>query len=107
MYLPSWLNLTSEIDEMISEKNDRVDGSSSSSKPVASVKTSGNEEPTKKIELTFCVSITERGVTHVRKLDVGLGTRVHEQIAMCWMKLRGSDDFRQLLHVHRLDIHNI
>lgn len=33
MYRPSWLNLTSDIEEMISEKNEREDGSSSSSKP--------------------------------------------------------------------------
>lgn len=32
MYLPLWLNLTSEIEEMISEKNDRLLGSSGSSK---------------------------------------------------------------------------
>jgi hypothetical protein len=31
MYRPSWENRTSEIDEIISEKNERADGSSSCS----------------------------------------------------------------------------
>lgn len=34
MYRPLWLNLTSDIEEMISEKNDRLLGSSGSSKTV-------------------------------------------------------------------------
>lgn len=35
MYLPLWLNLTSEMEEMISEKNERLLGSSGSSKTAA------------------------------------------------------------------------
>lgn len=69
MYRPSWLNLTSEIDEMISEKNDRVVGSSSSSKPMIPMRLArydGKHED----KLAFCVSITQGGVTHVSKLDV-------------------------------------
>ena len=42
MYRPSRLNFTSEMDEIISEKNERVVGSSSSSKPGMEVSTSGN-----------------------------------------------------------------
>lgn len=42
MYRPSRLNFTSEMDEIISEKNERVVGSSSSSKPRMGVSTSGN-----------------------------------------------------------------
>lgn len=43
MYLPSLENLTSEIDEMISEKKDLFDGSSSSSNSVRIGEEGGGE----------------------------------------------------------------
>lgn len=59
------------------------------------------------IGLTFRMPVAERRLTHVRQLDVRLRARIHKLIAMCWMELGGSDNFCQLLHVHRFDIHDI
>lgn len=56
---------------------------------------------------TFCVTITERRVTHVRKLDVTLRTRVHEQVTMLWMELSGGNDLREFLHIDRFDVYDI
>jgi len=51
--------------------------------------------------------ITQRCVTHICKLDVALRARVHEEITMDGVELGGSDDFGQLLHVHRFDVDDI
>ena len=59
------------------------------------------------VELTLCVAITERCVTHVGQFNVTLRARVHEQVAMGGMELGRSDDFSQLLHVYRFDVHDI
>ena len=57
--------------------------------------------------LTFRMPVAERRLAHVRQLDVGFRARIHKLIAMCWMKLGGSDNFCQLFHIHRFDIHDI
>ena len=57
--------------------------------------------------LTLRVPIAQCGLAHVRHLDVALRARVHEDVALRWMELRSSDDFRQFLHVHRLDVDDV
>jgi len=56
---------------MISEKNDRVVGSSSSSKPM-----DGHQPHRTRLreecERTFCVLIAQCGITHISKLDTAL-----------------------------------
>lgn len=59
------------------------------------------------IKLTLGVPVAECRVTHVRKLDVAFRTGIHEHVALCWMKLGGSDDLRQLLHIDGFDVHDI
>lgn len=56
---------------------------------------------------TFCVPITESGVSHIRQLDVTFRARVHEEVTVLWMKLCSGDDFCELLHVDRLDVHYV
>jgi hypothetical protein len=51
--------------------------------------------------------VTECRVAHVRQLDVALGARVHEQVALGRMEFGGRDDFCQLFHVDWLDIDDI
>jgi len=57
------------MEEMISEKNDRVVGSSSSSKPI-----DGHQPHRTQVQAgrTFCVLIAQRGITHINKLDTAL-----------------------------------
>lgn len=104
MYLPSRLNLTSEIEEIISLKNERVDGSSSSSKPTTE---SGPCATGASLLRTLGVPITKRRVPHVSQLNVAFRARVHEGIAMCRMELGGGDDFCQFLHIDGLYVHDI
>jgi hypothetical protein len=52
MYRPSWENRTSEIEEIISEKKDRVAGSSSCSNSV--------EVSTRRAALSRCVAYASR-----------------------------------------------
>lgn len=77
MYRPSRLNLTSEMDEMISEKNDRLAGSSSSSNTGirkewqdVNVGHVAYAHMVGKGARTFRVSIAQCRVTHVGKFDV-------------------------------------
>jgi hypothetical protein len=51
--------------------------------------------------------IAQSTLSHIRQLDGTFGTRVHEPIAAYWMELGGSDDFRKLFHVGRLNIDNV
>lgn len=53
------------------------------------------------------MTIAQRGITHVRELDVAFRARIHEDVALCWVELCGCDDFCELLHVGGLDVHNI
>lgn len=67
MYRPSWLNLTSDMEEIISEKKDRLEGSSSSSNSVTisnSVKDLFWVGPERR--RTLGMSITESRIAHVR-----------------------------------------
>ncbi len=55
---------------MISEKNDRVVGSSSSSKPDGQMRYKSNETIKEVKALTFGMPITQGRVSHVCKFDV-------------------------------------
>lgn len=104
MYLPSLLNLTSDIEEMISEKNDRFDGSSSSSN------SRGNSAQSKRgsrVARTLCMPITQCLVSHISELDRPLGARVHKRITVDRVELGGSNDLSQLFHIDWLDVNNI
>lgn len=108
MYRPSWLNFTSEIDDIISEKKDRFVGSSSSSNtnpgtPPRCQRLRDDRDG----KLTLRMLIAQRRVPHVSKLDVAFRTAVHEEVAMYWVELRRGDDFRQLFHVCGLDVDDV
>jgi hypothetical protein len=100
----------SEIDEVISEKNDLLAGSSSSSK---TEEYQNKKKKTKirklmcKVGGTFRVLIAKSRVPHIAKFDGTLRAAVHEYITMAWMKLRRSDHFCQFLHVRRLDVNDV
>lgn len=51
--------------------------------------------------------IAQRALPHIRKLDGALAARIHEPVAAHGVELGGCDDLCQLLHVCRLDIHNV
>lgn len=51
--------------------------------------------------------VTERSLAHVGKLDGTLGASVHELVAADGVEFSRSDHLSQLLHVRRLDIHNV
>lgn len=51
--------------------------------------------------------IAQCALAHVCKLDGALGARVHEPVAAEGVELGSSDHFGQLLHIGRLDIHNV
>lgn len=44
---------------------------------------------------------------HISELDCALGAGVHEPIAAHGVKFSSSDDLSELLHVGRLDVHNV
>ena len=51
--------------------------------------------------------VTERSRPHVTETDGAFATAVHKYITLVWMALCSRDDFRQFLHVGRLDVYNI
>lgn len=116
MYRPSWENLTSEMEEMISEKNDLEDGSSSCSKTTVACQytsqtitlgsdragwTWDSDEP------TFCMLVAQRTLTHISELDCSLGARIHKPVATCRMEFGSRNDLGQLLHVSGLDVNDV
>ena len=92
------------MEEMISEKNDRDEGSSSCSNSVDCQYHSG---VWRRRELTFSVLIAECALTHVRQLDGTFRACVHKPITALRVELSSGDDFGQFLHVCRLDINNV
>ena len=56
---------------------------------------------------TLCVVVAQSLLSHVAQPDGTLATAVDELVAADRMELRRSDDLRQLLHVGRLDVHNV
>ena len=92
------------MEEMISEKNEREDGSSScSNSGIKLAKTSQS----KVLMLTLGVYVAKCTLTHIGKFDGSLRAGVHEPVARLWMEFSGCNDFSQLLHVSRLDVHNV
>ena len=59
------------------------------------------------MKLTLCVAIAKCSFTHIRKLDIALGARIHEDVTLRWVEFCSSDDLRQLLHVHGFDVDDI
>ena len=57
--------------------------------------------------LTFAVLITQCRLSHVSEFDGPFRARVHEEVALRRVEFGGSDDFRQFLHVYRLDVHDV
>ena len=57
--------------------------------------------------LTFAVFVAERSLSHVTQAYWALAAAVGEGVTMLGMKLRWGDHLRQLLHVGRLDVHNV
>lgn len=51
--------------------------------------------------------VAQCSLPHVGKLDCALGTGVHEPVATLRVELCSRDDFRELLHVRRFDVHNV
>lgn len=96
------------MDDMISEKKERFVGSSSSSNTNPGTPPQGQRlRDDRDGGLTLRMLITERGVSHVSKLDVAFRAAVHEEVAMYWVELRRSDDFCQLFHVCGLDVDDV
>jgi len=91
---------------MISEKNEREDGSSSCSNTVQ-LKFSIGLIRGFVDKHTLGMLIAESTFSHVCELDGAFATGVHEPIAALRVKFCGSDDLCKLLHVSRLDIHNV
>ena len=46
-------------------------------------------------------------LSHVAESDGALAGAVHEEITLLWVKLGGGDDLCELLHVGRLDVHDV
>lgn len=57
--------------------------------------------------LTFAVLVTECSLSHVTESYWALAAAVGEGVTLLGMKLRWGDHLRQLLHVGRLDVHNV
>lgn len=102
MYRPSWEKRTSDIEEMISEKKDRADGSSSCSNSRCAV--SRQQEALAKVSLTFGMLIAQRAFPHICELDGALGARIHEPVATLGMELCRGNDLGQFFHICWLDV---
>ena len=103
---------------MISEKNDRDEGSSSCSNSVETQhilkknikktpKSERSPSALKEKTRTFSVLIAQGTFSHVGQLDDSLGAGIHEPIATDGMKLGRRDHLGQLLHVGGLDVDDI
>lgn len=57
--------------------------------------------------LTLGVPVAQGGGAHVAQADGALAAAVHEHVALVWVQLRRRDHLRQLLHVGRLEVHDV
>jgi hypothetical protein len=94
------------MEEMISEKNEREDASSSCSnsarKDIISIR------KTRELRThTLSVFITQGPLPHIRKLDCALGTGVHEPVTADGVEFGRGDDLSEFFHISRLDIHDV
>jgi hypothetical protein len=53
------------------------------------------------------MAVAQRRVPHIRELDVTFRAGVHEDVALCRMKLGSRDNLGEFFHVSWLDIHNV
>ena len=53
------------------------------------------------------MAVAQRRVPHIRELDVTFRAGVHEDVALCRMKLGSRDNLGEFFHVSWLDVHNV
>jgi hypothetical protein len=53
----------------------------------------------------FGMFITEGCSTHVTHPNASFTTAVNKRVAVRWMKFSRCDDFTQVVHVNRLEVH--
>lgn len=53
------------------------------------------------------MTITQCSLAHVGELDVALGARVHEDVALAGVELCGGDHLGQLLHVGGFNVDDV
>ena len=104
MYLPELENFTSEMLDIISEKNDLFVGSSGSSNILVWV---SQRADWKWSELELLINLPQGHLSHVTESDGPLAGAVHKEIALLRMELGGGDNLGELLHVGRLDVHDV
>lgn len=108
---------------MISEKKERALGSSGSSNTgegrreerqrvsaqrVGTGELSlGNDGVGLGVQLTFGVSVTQRRFPHVTEAQGAFAATVDKQVAVVGVELGRCDHLRQVLHVGRLDVHDV
>ena len=95
------------MEEIISEKKEREEGSSSCSNSTAVL---ADHFPVKLpicTQLTLGVLVAQRFLPHICKLDRAFARSVHEPVAAGGMELCSGDDLCQLLHVRRLDVYYV
>ena len=90
---------------MISEKKERLAGSSGSSNTAMNRLLRIDLEQTTAITLGLLVA--QGALAHVAQANGTLRRAVHEQVALARVKLRRCDHLRQLFHVRRLYVHNV
>lgn len=106
MYRPSLEKRTSEMEEMISEKNERDEASSSCSNTAIYCQYNSFKHCQQKRH-TFRVLIAQCPLAHIGQLDGSLGASIHEPIAAGRMELGRGDNFGELLHVGRFDVDDV
>jgi hypothetical protein len=58
-------------------------------------------------KLTLSVLIAQRSLTHIGQLNGAFAGSVHEPIAADRVEFGGCDDLGELLHIGRLDVHDV
>lgn len=103
------------MEEMISEKNEREEASSSCSNTVYEKTCMSTKRQLDKgapvlasfFQLTLGMLIAKSALAHIRQLDSSLGAGVHEPVTADGVELGCCNDLGKFLHVGRLDIHNV
>lgn len=63
--------------------------------------------PRRACVLTFGVLVAQGGRTHVAEAQGALAAAVDEEVTVVRMELGRGDNLRQVLHVGRLDVHDV
>lgn len=58
-------------------------------------------------QLTFGVSVTQRRLPHVTEAQGAFAATIDKQVAVVGVELGRCDHLRQVLHVGRLDVHDV